>query len=178
MVWTARIALVVLLVSAPAAAQEVPAQSALAADVEPAKSVAPEVPPSKDVGPDTALPIKNVLPDKPAPQGNFFTRPFYDKKVRLFTEINAGAAILDDIASRKVIEAGGYERNPLMRPFVHNSGTLAAESVAEVWLMAYVADRMKHSSHAALRKTWWLPQTLNISAKVSGGIYNSTLLAH
>jgi hypothetical protein len=122
------------------------------------------------------LPAQNVMPDKPAPRGNFLTRPFYDQQVTLLAEINAGAAIWDDVSSRKVIDRGGYERNPLIRPFVHNSGTLAAESVAEVWLMAFLADRMKHSSHSLLRKTWWLPQTINISAKVSGGIYNSVLL--
>lgn len=122
------------------------------------------------------LPAQNALPDKPAPRGNFITRPFYDKQVRLLAEINAGAAVMDDITSRMVIDRGGYERNPLIRPFVHNTGTLAAESVAEVWLMAFVGDRMKHSSHSLLRKTWWLPQTINISAKVSGGIYNSVLL--
>ena len=156
MVWITRVAFVLLLASIPVRAQEVPAQNAL---------------------PDSVLPSKSVLPEKPAPQGNFITRPFYDKQVRLLAEVNAGAAVLDDISSRKVIEAGGYERNPLIRPFVHNSGTLAVESVGEVWLMAFVADRMKHSSHSLLRKTWWLPQTLNISAKVSGGIYNAALLA-
>lgn len=155
MLWNARVAFVLLLVSIPVRAQETPAQNAL---------------------PDSVLPSKSVLPDKPAPRGNFVTRPFYDKQVRLLAEVNAGAALLDDVASRKVIESGGYERNPLMRPFVHNSGTIAVESVAEVWLMAFVADRMKHSSHSLLRRTWWLPQTLNISAKVAGGIYNAVLL--
>lgn len=144
MVLPARIAIVLLLVTAPAMAQE--------------------------------LPVQELLPDKPAPQGNFLTRPFYDKQVKILAEINAGAAILDDISTRMVIENGGYERNPLMRPFVHNSGTLAAETVGELWLAAFVADRMKHSRHTLLRKTWWLPQTLSISAKVSGGIYNSVLL--
>jgi hypothetical protein len=144
MLFPARIAFGLLLVSGPVAAQEAPAQK--------------------------------LLPDKPAPRGNFLTRPFYDKKVTLLAEINVGAAVMDDVASRKVIESGGYERNPLMRPFVHNSGTIAAESAVEVWLMAYIAERMKHSSHPLLRKTWWLPQTLNISAKVTGGIYNSVLL--
>ena len=144
MLFPARIAFALLLVSGPIAAQEGPAQK--------------------------------LLPDKPAPRGNFLTRPFYDKKVTLLAEINVGAAVMDDVASRKDIESGGYERNPLMRPFVHNSGTIAAESAAEVWLMAYIAERMKRSSHPLLRKTWWLPQTLNISAKVTGGIYNSVLL--
>jgi hypothetical protein len=118
---------------------------------------------------------QEVLPDKPAPRGNFFTRPFYDKHVAVLAEINAGAAMWDDFAAKRVIDHGGYERNPLMRPFVHNSGTLAVETIGEVWLMAFIADRMKHSDHAVLRKTWWLPQTLNISAKLYGGI-NSTVL--
>jgi hypothetical protein len=121
------------------------------------------------------VPSHDVLPDKPAPRGNFLTRPFYDKHVAILAEIDAGAAIWDDFAARRVIEHGGYERNPLMRPFVHNSGTLVVETIGEVWLMAFVADRMKHSDHAVLRKTWWLPQALNISAKLYGGI-NSTVL--
>lgn len=119
---------------------------------------------------------QDKLPDKPEPQGNFFIRPFRDKQITLLAVANAGGAVMDDVSSRLVIERGGYERNPLIRPFVHNSGTLAAESVGEVWLMAFLADRMKRSRHPLLRKTWWLPQTLNISAKVSGGIYNSVLL--
>jgi hypothetical protein len=143
MVWPARIALALLLFTAPVRAQDLAAQA--------------------------------VLPDKPTPKGNFLTRPFYDRQVMVLTEINAGTAIWDDLATRMVINRGGYERNPLLRPFVHNSGTLAAETVAEVWLTAFVADRMKHSSRAILRKTWWLPQALNISAKLYGGI-NSTIL--
>ena len=123
------------------------------------------------------LTAQQLLPDKPAPRGNFLTRPFYDNHVLILTEVDAGAALWDDLASRRVIERGGYERNPLMRPFVHNSGTLAAETIGEVWLMAFVADRMKHSQHAVLRKTWWLPQVLNISAKIYGGINNTAILS-
>jgi hypothetical protein len=168
MAYPARIALFLLLLAAPAAAQE----------LLPVQSVTPDVAPASDAAtPNSAVPpSSSLLPEKPAPQGNFITRPFYDKNVRLLAEMNAGAAVMDDVASRMVIENGGYEQNPLMRPFVHNTGTLVVESVTEVWLMAYIGNRMKHSSHPLLRKTWWLPQTLNISAKVSGGIYNSVLL--
>ncbi len=123
------------------------------------------------------LSAQDVLPDKPAPRGNFLTRPFYDSHVAVLAEVNAGAALWDDIASRRIIERGGYERNPLMRPFVHNSGTLAVETIGEVWLVAFVADRMKHSPHPVLRKTWWLPQTLNISAKIYGGINSTAILS-
>jgi len=155
MVWPAQMVLALLLFSAAAGAQDMPAQNA---------------------APVNEAPVKSVLPDKPEPRGNFITRPFYDKQVTILAGINAGAAVLDDVASRKVIDAGGYERNPLIRPFVHNSGTLAAESAAEVWLMAFVGDRMKHSNHPIFRKVWWLPQTLNIAAKLAGGTYNTVLL--
>jgi hypothetical protein len=119
---------------------------------------------------------QTVLPDKPAPKGNFFTRPFYDKKIAILAEINAGAATWDDVSSRRVLDLGGYERDPLMRPFVRNSGALAAETVGEVWLVAFVADRMKHSHIAILRKAWWVPQAVDISAKVVGGINNMVIL--
>lgn len=176
MAFPARLALGLLLFSAPAGAQNLSVQNVLPDKVLPSGST-----PQNNIElPKSSVTTNNILPEKPekpAPNGNFLTRPFYDKKVTLLAGINAGAAILDDVSSRIVIERGGYERNPFIRPFVHNSATLAAESVAEVWLMAFVADRMKHSSHPLLRKTWWLPQTVNISAKVSGGIYNSVLLA-
>jgi hypothetical protein len=161
LVWPARIALVLLVIAAPAGAQELTGQNVLSAEAK----TAPDAPALK------------AVPDKPEPQHNFLIRPFYDKQVRLLAEVNAAGAVMDDVSSRLVIEQGGYEKNPLMRPFVHNSGTLAAESVVEVWAMAYLGNWMKHSHHAVLRKTWWLPQTVNFSAKISGGIYNTTLLA-
>jgi hypothetical protein len=145
MVFTSRIALALLLFTAPVGAQVLPAQ--------------------------------DVLPDKPAPRGNFLTRPFYNQSVTVLAEINGGAATWDDFASRRVLDRGGYERNPLMRPFVHNSGTLAAQTVGEVWLSAFVADRMRRSHLAVLRKTWWLPQALSISAKIYGGINGTVLLS-
>ena len=169
----ARIALALVLCAAPAAAQQLTDQNPA-----PGTTLASTAPDSTELAVSAApsASIQAVKPDKPAPRGNFFTRPFYDKNIRLLAELNTGAAVMDDVSSRLVIESGGYERNPLMRPFVHDSGTLAAESVAEVWLMAFVADRVKRSEHPLWRKVWWLPQTLNMGAKVSGGIYNSVLL--
>jgi hypothetical protein len=124
-----------------------------------------------------ALTAQEVLPDKPAPRGNFLTRPFYDSQIAVLAEINAGGAIWDDLASRRVIDRGGFERNPLMRPFVHTPGTLAVETIGEVWVVAFLADRMKRSDHAILRKTWWLPQALNITAKIYGGINSTAILS-
>src|SRR5260370_19017272 len=75
-------------------------------------------------------PAQKLLPDKPAPRGNFLTRPFYDKKVTLLAEINVGAAVMDDVASRKVIESGGYERKTLIPPFLPTSSTTSALTVS------------------------------------------------
>jgi hypothetical protein len=123
-----------------------------------------------------SLSPQDVLPDKPSPQPNLFTRPFHDIHILVLAEIDAGTATWDDVATRRMLDRGGYERNPLMRPFVHNSGTLALETVGEVWVAAFVADRMKRSSHAYLRKTWWLPQVLDATARIYGGINNTLLL--
>lgn len=177
----ARVALALLLAAVPVAAQELSTHDAPPADAVQIATVAPAViTPSAPEPPKSepaAAAIQPAKPDKPEPRGNFFTRPFYDKQIRVLAEANTAAAVMDDISSRLVISSGGYERNPLMRPFVHNSSTLAVESVGEVWLMAYLADRMKRSSHPLLRKTWWVPQVANITAKVTGGLYNSVLLA-
>jgi hypothetical protein len=127
------------------------------------------------IGAQTAC-SQDVLPDKPTPHANFVVRPFHDKQILVLAGIDAGLAAWDDVATRRELDAGGYERNPLIRPFVHNSGTLAAETVGEVWLAAFVADRMKRSHHAYLRKTWWLPQILEASARLYGGINNTLLL--
>lgn len=119
---------------------------------------------------------ENVLPEKPAPRGNFLTRPFYDKPVAGLAVIQGGAVTWDVVTTRMMITRGGYENNPIMRPFVHNSGTFAAEAIFQVWFSAFIADRMKHSRSPVLRKTWWLPQVVNISSGVSGGVYNSSML--
>jgi len=175
MLRTTRIVLVFVFFAAPVGAQVVSSQdlvtekSAVALPDKPADDLPDE--------PTAATPIKPtaILPNNPAPHHNFLIRPFYDVHIAVLAEINAGAATWDDVATRMELDRGGYERNPLIRPFVHNSGTLAAETVGEVWLAAFVADRMKRSPHAYLRKTWWLPQVLDTSARLYGGI-NSTVL--
>jgi hypothetical protein len=180
MVWPTRLAIALLFFTSPLAAQSLTAPvdaQRLAAPESSPDQLAPEVLPDKPtplVQPDEPAPM--VQSKTPAPRGNLFTRPFYDTHVTILAEIDAGAAIWDDLASRRVIERGGFERNPLMRPFVHTPGTLAVETISEVWVVAFLGDRMKHSDHPLLRKTWWLPQALNISAKLYGGINSTAIL--
>jgi hypothetical protein len=175
MVWPSRLAFVLLFISASAGAQDLPAQQPSSIEQGiPAQEALAEKPEIPD---QPAVPIRSVVPEKPAPKPNFFLRPFYDSHILILAEINTGAAVWDDVASRRIINRGGFERNPLMRPFVHNPGTLAGETIAEVWLVSYVADRMKRSSHPVLRKNWWLPQALNITAKLYGGINSTAILS-
>jgi hypothetical protein len=175
MVWPARLAFVLLLFSVPVGSQDLSAQQPPPVEqgtpAEQAFAAKPETPDQP------ALPVRPVVPDKPAPRPNFLIRPFYDPKILVLAEMDAGAATWDDLASRRIIERGGFERNPLMRPFVHNPGTLAVETIAEVWVVSYLADRMKHSPHPTLRKAWWLPQVLNFSARLYGGINSTAILS-
>ena len=114
--------------------------------------------------------------NKPAGHHNFLVRPFYNKSVAILAAIHVGPAAWDGVTTRMVLDRGGYERDPLMRPFAGNSGALAATTAGEVWLSAFVADRMKHSHSIILRKGWWLPQAVSISLDLWVGVNNTVVL--
>jgi hypothetical protein len=123
-----------------------------------------------------ASPDKDALLDKPVPRGNFLIRPFHDKPVAILAAIQVATVTWDNVTTRISENRGGFEMNPLMRPFAHNSASLIAEGAASVWLSAFVADRMRHSRSIVLRKTWWLPQVVNFSFPLYGGIHNTVQL--
>jgi hypothetical protein len=123
-----------------------------------------------------ATPDKDALVDKPIPRGNFLVRPFRDKPVAILAAIQVATVTWDNATTRISENRGSFEMNPLMRPFAHNSASLIAEGAASVWLSAFVADRMKHSRSIVLRKTWWLPQVVNFSFPLYGGIHNTVVL--
>lgn len=114
--------------------------------------------------------------DKSPSHPNFFLRPFHDKPVAILAAVQFGAEGWDATTTRMVLNRGGSERNPLVKPFAHNSVALGAEGASEIWLSAFVADRMRHSRYRVLRKTWWLPQTVNISFGFWGGVHNTEIL--
>lgn len=120
-----------------------------------------------------ATPDNDALVDKPVPRGNFLVRPFHDKPVAILAAIQVATVTWDNVTTRISENRGSFELNPLMRPFAHNSASLIAEGASSVWLSAFVANRMKHSRSIVLRKTWWLPQVVNFTFPLYGGIHNT-----
>jgi len=123
-----------------------------------------------------ATPDKDALADKPVPRSNFLVRPFHDKPVAILAAIQVATVTWDNVTTRISENRGSFELNPLMRPFAHNSASLIAEGASSVWLSAFVSDRMKHSRRTLLRRTWWLPQVVNLSSPLFGGIHNTVQL--
>jgi hypothetical protein len=87
----------------------------------------------------------------------------------------AVALLADGDLTRRNIKQGGMEVDPLARVFI---GTHPAwprmvpmgivQTAAGMWL----AQKMKSSRHAWLRRWWWLPQTAGIAGNAQGFIYS------
>lgn len=81
------------------------------------------------------------------------------------------AATFDAWTTRRVIERGGVEQNPLLRPFAASNGLYAAIQVSPV-LYDYLGQRLRKSSSPRLRRLWWLPQTVSTAVHLWSGIHN------
>lgn len=82
-----------------------------------------------------------------------------------------GASFFDAAVTRAQVRDGGYEENPLVRPFVRSYALFAVTQIGPFifdglgWLMA-------RSSHHWIRRLWWVPQTFNALTNVATGIYD------
>lgn len=86
-----------------------------------------------------------------------------DKAVLTLAAIHAVSAGLDYQQTIHNISTGGFERDPLAKPFVHSGpGLMAAGGVVEVSATMYVANWMRHNEHPWIRKVWWVPQGVAI----------------
>jgi hypothetical protein len=81
-----------------------------------------------------------------------------DKPEAVLTAIHAASASWDWTMTRRGVDAGYSEADPLARPFVHNNYTMVAAESAEIGLTAWVARRARKSHCAVVRKTWWMWQ--------------------
>lgn len=64
----------------------------------------------------------------------------------------------------KLIANVSHESNPLAGPFVHSNAVAAAAGAGELLLSGFLAEKMRHSRHGFIRKTWWLPQAIPLLA--------------
>jgi len=85
--------------------------------------------------------------------------------------VEHGAATFDAWTTRRAIEHGDVEMNPMLRPFAGN-GSIYAAIQAGPFLFDYVARKMQHSDKRLLRQTWWLPQSLSAAASFFAGAHN------
>lgn len=68
-----------------------------------------------------------------------------------------------------------HESDPIFRPFVHTDGLYVVQS-AEIGALAWLGWKMHHSRSKILRDTWWIPQTAQIGANLTGWRMNRHLI--
>lgn len=135
------------------------------------------------------LAATRMLPDSPAPkveshgefraanrQHEITTRRDIVEHVALGA-VSEVFSMLDARSTREGISLPRvHESDPIFRPFVH-SDELYAVQTAEIGALAWICWRMHHSHNGFLRATWWIPQTAQISANITGWQMNRALIA-
>jgi hypothetical protein len=82
-----------------------------------------------------------------------------------------GAATFDAWTTNRAVARGYVEENPLLHPFAGSPAIYGVIQIAPA-LFDYVGWRMRRSESGFLRRTWWLPQTLSMSASLYAGSHN------
>ena len=82
-----------------------------------------------------------------------------------------GAATFDAWSTRRAINEGHQEMNPILRPFAGNSSIYAVIQVGPS-IFDFVGRRMQRSDKRVLREFWWLPQSLGTAASLFAGAHN------
>ncbi len=85
--------------------------------------------------------------------------------------VEHGAATFDAWTTRRAIEQGHVEMNPMLKPFAGNASIYAVIQVAPL-LFDYVGRKMEYSDKSWMRRTWWLPQSLSAAASFFAGAHN------
>ena len=81
------------------------------------------------------------------------------------------AATFDAYSTRRAIENGAHEADPMMRPFAGSPGIYAAIQVCPL-VMDFAARKMQRSQNNFIRHTWWLPQAVGTGVYLFSGVHN------
>jgi hypothetical protein len=156
--------------------------------VERSPAAAPAAAAPQNPQPQILLARNAVAPEAlvaPVPQQNLLIHPAALKPVPQKPEVSIrqrevfyslmaaehGAAVLDAWSTRQVLQQGGRELDPLVRPFAHGPGLYPALQVTP-FAVDYFAAKLMRSNHAVLRKLWWVPQVVATSGSVYCGVAN------
>jgi hypothetical protein len=83
------------------------------------------------------------------------------------------AAGFDAWSTRRNINSGSVELNPLLKPFANSNSIYPVMQIGPT-MMDLVAWKMMSSNHRVLRKLWWVPQAASSAISFSCGIKNAT----
>ena len=154
-------ALTAMLVAGPAALAQVGPPSA-AAPLEPL--------PRAELTPPAGIAAAGGEAGAPAPRP---TAPGYSLGAFIALGVASHAASVFDaaITRAEVLHDGGYEENPLVRPYVRSYALFAVTQIGP-FIYDGLGWLMTRSSHRWIRRLWWLPQTFNAVSEVATGLYD------
>lgn len=138
--------------------------------------VASNLPAGPTMGSPAALPAPAlVAPVRNEQKLSGERRPELPKKT-FFTLalLNHSAVTFDAYSTRRLVNAGGSELNPVLKPI---SDSNALYAVMQIWptAMDYMGARMARSSKPWVRKMWWVPQTATAASSFVIGARNISL---
>jgi len=88
------------------------------------------------------------------------------------TIASSSAAGFDAWSTRRAISGGyGTEANPMLAPFAHSNALYVATQVSPL-VLDYVGRKMMTSQYPALRKMWFVPQSLGTAVSLFAGVHN------
>jgi hypothetical protein len=88
------------------------------------------------------------------------------------TIASSSAAGFDAWSTRRAISGGyGTESNPMLAPFAHSNALYVATQVSPL-VLDYVGRKMMTSQYPALRKMWFVPQSLGTAVSLFAGVHN------
>lgn len=156
-------ALTAMLIAGPPALAQVAPPPAAAPPLEPLPR--PDLPPPAGVAVDGGQ-VGAAAAPRP-------TAPGYSVGAFIALGIAShGASVFDAAATRhEVLYDGGYEENPLVRPYVRSYALFAVTQIGP-FIYDGLGWLMTRSSHRWIRRLWWLPQTFNAVTNIASGLYD------
>ena len=116
--------------------------------------------------------IRIADPDAPKQTPHFEVESLPSRRAWMALSFaQSGAAAFDAYSTRRALDNGAHEADPMMRPFAGSPGIYAAIQVGPV-LLDFAARRMQRSQVGVLRHTWWLPQTVSTGIYLFSGVHN------
>lgn len=80
------------------------------------------------------------------------------------------AQLWDGYTTRRAVEHGGYEADPLARSFTGRYptwGTMVPAGTVQIIGTALIAERMRRSHNHVIRKIWFVPQVASTAVSLA-----------